>query len=104
MAIDLNTGKELWTTGESFGKYWSLVANGGRILALDQRGWLYLLNANPDKFDLVDKRKIADAETWAHLGVADNQLFIRQLKALAVWRWGAPATPVKAQAAVEAAR
>lgn len=104
MAVDLNTGKELWTTGESFGKYWSLVANGDRILALDQRGWLYLLNANPDKFDLVDKRKIADAETWAHLGVAGDQLFIRELKALAVWRWGAPATPVKAQAAVEAAR
>ena len=104
MAIDLNTGKELWTTGESFGKYWSLVANGDRILALDQRGWVYLLNANPDKFDLVDKRKIADAETWAHLGVAGDQLFIRELKALAVWRWGAPATPVKAQAAVEAAR
>ncbi|MCX6913692.1 MAG: PQQ-binding-like beta-propeller repeat protein [Verrucomicrobia bacterium] len=104
MAVDLNTGKELWTTGESFGKYWSLVANGDRILALDQRGWLYLFNANPDKFDLVDKRKIADAETWAHLGVAGDQLFIRELKALAVWRWGAPATPVKAQAAVEAAR
>ena len=104
MAVDLNTGKELWTTGESFGKYWSLVANGDRILALDQRGWLYLFNANPDKFDLVDKRKIAEAETWAHLGVAGDQLFIRELKALAVWRWGAPATPVKAQAAVEAAR
>ena len=104
MAVDLNTGKELWTTGESFGKYWSLVANGDRILALDQRGWLYLFNANPDKFDLVDKRKIADVETWAHLGVAGDQLFIRELKALAVWRWGAPATPVKAQAAVEAAR
>ncbi|MEI7935228.1 MAG: PQQ-binding-like beta-propeller repeat protein [Verrucomicrobiota bacterium] len=104
MAVDLNTGKELWTTGESFGKYWSLVANGDRILALDQRGWLYLFNANPDKFDLVDKRKIADAETWAHLGVAGDQLFIRELKALAVWCWGAPATPQKAKAAVEAAR
>ena len=104
MAVDLNTGKELWTTGESFGKYWSLVANGDRILALDQRGWLYLFNANPDKFDLVDKRKIAEAETWAHLGVAGDQLFIRELKALAVWRWGAPATPLKTQAAAEAAR
>jgi outer membrane protein assembly factor BamB len=104
MAIDLNTGKELWTSGESFGKYWSLVANRGRILALDQRGWLYLLNANPEKFDLVDKRRIADAETWAHLGVADNQLFIRELKALAVWRWAGPASHARLQAPGEAAR
>jgi outer membrane protein assembly factor BamB len=103
MAIDLSTGKDLWTTGESFGKYWSLVANGGRILALDQRGWLYLLNANPEKFDLVDKRRIADAETWAHLAVAGDQLFIRELKALAIWRWAGTATPVRAQAPGEAA-
>lgn len=46
MAIDVATGRELWTSGQSFGKYMSLVAQGDRILALDQRGALFLFRAN----------------------------------------------------------
>ena len=41
MAIEMETGRELWTASEGFGKYVSLVAQGDRLLALDQRGWLY---------------------------------------------------------------
>jgi outer membrane protein assembly factor BamB len=103
MAIELTTGKELWTTDERFGKYWSLVANGDRILALDQRGWLYLFRANPERFELLDKREVADAETWAHLGVAGHPLFIRELNALAVWAWGTAANDREAHASGEAA-
>jgi outer membrane protein assembly factor BamB len=87
ICLDLKTGKECWTTKKTFGKYWSLVAQGKHILALDQRGILYLLAANPEKFDLLDERKIADAETWAHLAVVGDQLFIRELNGLAAYRW-----------------
>jgi hypothetical protein len=87
LAVDLKTGKELWTSKESFGKYWSLVANGDRILALDQRGSLYLLKANPAQFELIDQRKVSDQETWAHLAVAGNEIYIRQLDALVAWSW-----------------
>jgi outer membrane protein assembly factor BamB len=92
MALEVATGRELWTSGESFGKYWSLVANGDRILALDQRGILFSLRANREKLDVLDRRKLADAETWAHLAVAGNQLFIRELNALSAWQWREPAT------------
>lgn len=84
--IDLETGKDTWTT-ESFGKYWSLVTNGKHILALDERGELLLIKANPNKFELIESRKIADAETWAHLGISDHELFVRELNAMAVYRW-----------------
>ena len=84
--IDLETGKDTWTT-ESFGKYWSLVTNGKQILALDERGELLLIKANPNKFELIESRKIADAETWAHLGISDHELFVRELNAMAVYRW-----------------
>ena len=87
LAVDLKTGKELWTSKESFGKYWSLVANGDRILALDQRGSLYLLKANPAQFELIDQRKISEQETWAHLAVIGNEIYIRQLDALVAWSW-----------------
>lgn len=90
MAMEVKSGRELWVSDQSFGKYWSLVAHGDRILALDQRGTLFLIRADPAKFDLLDKRKIADAETWAHLAVVKDEVFIRELNALAAYRWSAP--------------
>ena len=93
MAIEVETGRELWTESEGFGKYLSLVAQRDRILALDQRGLLYLLRANPKQFELFDKRRLSDAESWAHLAVAGNDLFVRELNALAAYRWTARATP-----------
>ncbi len=90
MAIDLATGKEQWTSGEAFGKYASLVANGDRFLALDERGLLYLIRANPARFEIMDKRKIVESDTWAHLAVADDELYIRELHALSAYRWRQP--------------
>jgi len=90
LAIEVETGRELWTASEEFGKYASLVAQGDRILPLDQRGLLYLLRANPKQFELLDKRRLNDAESWAHLAVAGNDLFVRELNALAAYRWAAP--------------
>jgi outer membrane protein assembly factor BamB len=86
-AINLKTGVELWTTEESFGKYMSEVAQNDRILALDQRGWLYLIRANPEKYDLIEKRRLTESETWAHLAVGDHLLLVRELKALVAYDW-----------------
>lgn len=87
MAIEIVTGRELWTSDKSFGKYWSLIAQGDRILALDQRGELYLFRANREKFDLLEHRKLTSAETWAHLAITGEDLFVRELKALVAYRW-----------------
>ncbi len=87
LCVNLKTGKEAWGTDERFGDYWSLVANKGKILALDSRGVLYLLNASPKEFDLLGKRKVAESETWAHLAVCGDEIFIRDLTGLTVWRW-----------------
>ncbi|MFO1511650.1 MAG: PQQ-binding-like beta-propeller repeat protein [Verrucomicrobiota bacterium] len=91
MAIEIATGRELWTSEQSFGKYWSLVANGDRILALDQRGLLYLFRANREKFELLDQSNLTKEETWAHLAVAGDELFVRELNALTAYRWSEPA-------------
>jgi hypothetical protein len=85
--VDLRTGERKWTT-RPYGKYWSLVANGDRILALDQRGDLLLIRATPEKFDLLDERKISNDSTWAHLAVCGRDVFVRELNALAAYRWG----------------
>lgn len=85
--FDLRSGEEKWTSEEKFGKYMSLVAQGDRLLALDQRGRLFLIAASPDRLNILSERKVSDEETWAHLAVAGRDLFIRDLKGLTRWRW-----------------
>jgi outer membrane protein assembly factor BamB len=87
LCVDLKTGQQTWRTDERFGEYWSMVANGDKILGLDQRGTLYLLKANPKEFELLAKRKVADSEAWAHLAVCGNELYIRDLTGLTAWQW-----------------
>ena len=89
--IDLRTGRETWRERQRFGQYMSLASDGRLILGLDQRGELLLFKPNPAKFELVGRRKVANQETWAHLAVAGDQLFVRELKAISCWRWTAPA-------------
>lgn len=87
ICIDLKSGKVTWTSEQDFGEYASLVAQGDRILALDNRGKLSLLRANPQKFDLIDERKISDQETWGHLAVCGDELFVREQRGVTAWRW-----------------
>lgn len=84
--LEWATGKIRWTT-EPFGKYWSLVAQRDRILALDERGDLRLIRANPERFELLDERRISEAPTWAHLAVCGNEIWIRDLHGLTAYRW-----------------
>jgi outer membrane protein assembly factor BamB len=79
-----------WVSKARFGQYWSLAANGTRILALDQKGELLLIEANPEAFRLLDRRKIAKQDTWAHVAVAGDQVYVRELKAIAAYHWHAP--------------
>lgn len=87
MCLELKTGEERWTTSESFGKYWSLVRSGNQILALDQRGSLYLLLATPARFVALDKVSLTDQEAWAHLASAGRELFVRDLHSLRAFTW-----------------
>lgn len=84
--LDLATGETKWTS-KPYGKYCSLVANGHRILALDERGILLLIQATPKEFLLIDSLQVSENETWAHLAVSDRQLFIRELNALSAYAW-----------------
>ncbi|MEZ6136885.1 MAG: PQQ-binding-like beta-propeller repeat protein [Pirellulaceae bacterium] len=79
--IDLKTGSETWRT-QPFGGYWSMVTDGERILALDELGKLLLLAANPTKFELLDEVTVSDEPCWAHVAIADNEVFVRSQRGL----------------------
>lgn len=84
--IDAKTGETKWTT-KPFGKYWSMVGSGDKILALDERGDLLLIRATPEKFDLLSERHISDATAWAHLTICGDEIFVRDLTGLTAFSW-----------------
>lgn len=84
--INLKTGERTWTS-RAFGKYCSLVAQKDHILALDQRGKLLLIIANPKEFELLDERQVSDQETWAHLAVCGDEVYVRDLNAITAYQW-----------------
>jgi len=85
--IDLATGASRWRTSESFGNYWSVATDGARILALDETGALILFAADPAGYRELDRRTVGEPETWGHLAVAGDEVFVRELEAVSMWRW-----------------
>jgi outer membrane protein assembly factor BamB len=84
--MDPTDGSTGWT-GKPTGKYWSMIVNGSRILSLDQRGQLRLIEASPDDYQEISSRSISESTTWAHLAVSGNQIFVRELDAITAWNW-----------------
>ena len=87
VCVELSSGETQWTSTKSFGKYCSMVTDGESILTLSDKGVLYSIQANPTEFNIQDEVKISKDPTWAHIGLADNQVFIRSLKSLSVFEW-----------------
>jgi hypothetical protein len=92
--VRIADGQETWISSRRFGKYWSMVAQKDRILALDEEGVLFLVEANPKEFKILGEKKVSDQETWGHLAISGQDVFIRELKGISSWRWE-PAAAVK---------
>lgn len=85
--FDFTNGEERWTSGPSGDEYWSLVAQGERVLALSDTGTLRLIAASPASYEVLDERELVAGPSWAHLAVADDELHVREQDAYRVFRW-----------------
>ena len=86
--MDLKSGETKWRS-KPYGKYASLIVAGDKIMALDERGDLMLIKVNPEKFEVIDVRKVAD-DSWAHVAATRDRVFVRDLEALKIFRWKQP--------------
>lgn len=85
--INLATGERTWTSN-SFGKYWSMIAQGDRILALDASGSLLLLKADTTAFTQQGQVQVSESETWAHVAVSGSDVVVRELDGLSLHHLG----------------
>jgi outer membrane protein assembly factor BamB len=47
----------------------------------------YFIEADPKELKILDTREIAESESWAHLAISGDQIFIRDLKNLSVYQF-----------------
>lgn len=87
--VSLETGEPTWLTDNLGDTYWSLLAQGKRILALTDGGQIKLIAANPKEYQVIDTMDVSESSTWAHLAVDHGQVFVRDLAGLTAWSWPA---------------
>ena len=85
--VRLADGEDAWISEPTGDSYWSLVAQGDRIMALSDSGRLRLIRANPERYDVIDEMPVSDDQTWAHLAMAGREIFIREQGGLVAYRW-----------------
>ena len=85
--VDLKTGKQTWNDDRKVRPILEPGGPEGPYPGPGPEGELLLIRATPDKFDLLDSRKISDEETWGHLAVCGDQVFIRELNGISAYRW-----------------
>jgi outer membrane protein assembly factor BamB len=85
--VEVATGKQAWRSEKGYSDYCSLVANGDRILALDSKGKLILFKASPKEFEVLGEAAVGGGDAWAHLAVCGDEVIVRGLGSLTVYRW-----------------
>ena len=84
-AVDVKTGKTLWTTRGREAESAALVAAGDLFIATTTEGELVVARRNPAKFDLIKRYTIAESPVWAHPAPAGGGVLIKDADTLAYW-------------------
>jgi outer membrane protein assembly factor BamB len=85
-------GSVAWKEG-SFGDYASLVLAGDRILFLDSRGKLTVIEPSGESYRPVASIPLSDAATYAHLVGVGSRLYARDSNQVLCFDLAAPPAP-----------
>jgi outer membrane protein assembly factor BamB len=86
--VEVATGKILWKR-EKVGRYHAgLMRTGdGKLLMLEDRGDLVLVDPNPKEYRELARSKVCGA-TWSHPALADGKLYLRDNKEILCFQMG----------------
>jgi outer membrane protein assembly factor BamB len=84
-AIDIASGRTLWTTPGREGENASLIAAGQTLLITTTNGELIVARANPAKYEELKRYRVAESAVWAHPAVVGNVLLIKDVDKLICW-------------------
>jgi outer membrane protein assembly factor BamB len=84
-AIDVATGKTLWTTPGREGENASIVAAGQALLLSTVNAELIIARPNPAKFEEVKRYRTAESAVWAHPAIAGSVIVVKDVDKLICW-------------------
>ena len=86
-AVDVKTGKTLWTGPPRQGENAALTVAGSVLIATTTEGELVVFRQNAKAFELVRKYTVAESPIWAHPGFAAGGILIKDSETLSLWRF-----------------
>ena len=84
-AIDIATGKTLWTTPGREGENASIIAAGQTLLLSTTNAELIVAKANAAKFEELKRYRTAESAVWAHPAVTGNLIVVKDVDKLICW-------------------
>jgi outer membrane protein assembly factor BamB len=84
-AVDLATGKTLWTTRGREAENAAIVTSGALLFVLKTDAELVIARPNTASFDVLRRYTVADSPTWAHPVVDGNRLFVKDARSVTLW-------------------
>lgn len=86
-AIDIKTGKTLWTTKGREAENASIVRAGDYLLMSTTNSELIVARANPARFEEVRRYSIANSAAWAHPAFAGRTIIVKDVDKLTAWSY-----------------
>jgi len=80
-AVDIKTGESKWSARE-FARA-SLLGADGKLIILDEEGWLGLARLNPDRsLKILSKARVLSENAWTVPTLVDGRLYLRDRKVI----------------------
>jgi len=86
-AIDVKTGKTLWTSEGRQAAHASVARANDLLLSLESDGEFVIARSSPAAFEQLRRYKVADSETWAQPAVSGNRIVVKDVTSLTLWTW-----------------
>jgi outer membrane protein assembly factor BamB len=84
-ALDVATGKTLWTTKGREGENASLITAGPLLLLSTTNAELIVARPHPGSLEEIRRYTVADSPVWAHPALAPGALLIKDAEKLICW-------------------
>ena len=92
-AIDITTGRTLWTSEGRLADNAALVRTGDVLWALTSQAELLLFRDSDKQFEPLARYKVGDTPTWAHPVVSTSSVIVKDETKLIKWKLQVPAGP-----------
>jgi outer membrane protein assembly factor BamB len=84
-ALDLESGKVLWTDEGRQAEHAAIARNGNTIFSLEDDGELVVARGGRSGLEPLARYEVATSATWAQPAISGNRIYVKDVSTLALW-------------------